>query len=799
ITMDQEIYLGMVAFVPRDGKSTTAVWSSVEVSVLPSVLMPPSDLLVEANLANGLELRWVDNSDNEAGFVIERASSAEGVFEAIATLAANTTYYQDQGLSAGNYYYRVKAVKDQGGSWYSNRAYAEVLEFKNTILYMPRLAGDYDKAILQNEISVSTSSYFSTEEYMYTNMKGKVIDVNLEQSLSSGGGSISFKVTPYALNQTTELFHSENLSVSQVGDQIALTIQGTEWVSNSVLDTITCNHVVIQLSDQMIDLYVNGEWTSFENSQQFEINEFTLESYNGQLWDVRMHNRVLTEEEVAKISERCGTGISLEAPNPLRPQFIGGAYYCLWAKEDVDLSQSKYLYHLFISEYVYQHFVMEAGMYNHEEGLEKTLLRGRDFIVDDNDSWIEWSFSNPITKDDHNVAYVWHENFHSYQSKNPSAPYNGGKWLNEASANWGASYVVDNYPNKGATGITLYPHWPIGFYNKTYNIPGGNRDYHAYIFLSYITRFVSDPSFIGKVYNDKDLLNGAYIINVFKKVLNAEGHDFVKVFNDFAARTTVWDYQDGSGPDWERSEQVGIQNYENKGYTDFNHKFTHIMSSDGTNGVMTEIPEDLRPCAYSWNAYKIDSTAAGSYTIKFQGISDNPTDTKFQAMIVKGNDIAYEYIEMPISNSAAFGESVDEFQVSTQAGEELYWVVTSIPDAYHQDTTIRYDYTYSFEVNTTEFGLKNAMGSDLSQTYSLNNGALNVYPTITDGHLTIEMEFDTEEPAKVTLYNAVGRKEPLSVNYEEHKIEVGFDGSAGLYLLHVQTGQVNRVVKIIKK
>lgn len=79
-----------------------------------------------------LALTWSDNSDNEAGFRVERAlAPADGsapVFVEIATTAANVATYRDEDLEpATRYIYRVRAFNAAGYSSYSNEAAALTL------------------------------------------------------------------------------------------------------------------------------------------------------------------------------------------------------------------------------------------------------------------------------------------------------------------------------------------------------------------------------------------------------------------------------------------------------------------------------------------------------------------------------------------------------------------------------------------------------------------------------------------------------------------------------------------------
>ena len=75
----------------------------------------PSDLLVETISGTALELDWVDNSDNELGFVIYRSVQQFGTYSIIDTVGNNTVIYQDTALTLGTtYYYYVHAYNGDG-------------------------------------------------------------------------------------------------------------------------------------------------------------------------------------------------------------------------------------------------------------------------------------------------------------------------------------------------------------------------------------------------------------------------------------------------------------------------------------------------------------------------------------------------------------------------------------------------------------------------------------------------------------------------------------------------------------
>jgi len=90
----------------------------------------PSNLTATAVAANQVNLSWVDNSINEAGFAIERAPDAggsPGAWTQITTTGANVTNYSDTAVVTNTtYWYRVQAFNALGDSLPSDPASVRV-------------------------------------------------------------------------------------------------------------------------------------------------------------------------------------------------------------------------------------------------------------------------------------------------------------------------------------------------------------------------------------------------------------------------------------------------------------------------------------------------------------------------------------------------------------------------------------------------------------------------------------------------------------------------------------------------
>ena len=96
--------------------------------------LPPSNLAAVAKSKTSIQLTWSDKSDNETGFELYRSNSASGPYTLIATLGANATSYNDQGLTANTaYYYKVRAKMNAVFSEYSNTASASTFAYSTFI------------------------------------------------------------------------------------------------------------------------------------------------------------------------------------------------------------------------------------------------------------------------------------------------------------------------------------------------------------------------------------------------------------------------------------------------------------------------------------------------------------------------------------------------------------------------------------------------------------------------------------------------------------------------------------------
>lgn len=134
---------GGYVYVVNNLAGTVSVIATVDNSVLPAVIpvgnnpvgfggfiggpkpAPPTNLIATLAAEGTISLNWTDTATDELGFKIERRKYIQGAYTTIATVGGDVTSFTDPGLDANaNYYYRIRAYKDEGFSAYSNETYA---------------------------------------------------------------------------------------------------------------------------------------------------------------------------------------------------------------------------------------------------------------------------------------------------------------------------------------------------------------------------------------------------------------------------------------------------------------------------------------------------------------------------------------------------------------------------------------------------------------------------------------------------------------------------------------------------
>ncbi len=105
----------------NDGIFEQTVCAAIDTTISLAKPAAPSDLTASFLGNTEVQLSWIDNSDNEYAFILERKSDKDTNFVLIKTLEANVIFCIDQVDTSNTlFYYRVKAITPGSESDYSN-------------------------------------------------------------------------------------------------------------------------------------------------------------------------------------------------------------------------------------------------------------------------------------------------------------------------------------------------------------------------------------------------------------------------------------------------------------------------------------------------------------------------------------------------------------------------------------------------------------------------------------------------------------------------------------------------------
>lgn len=149
----------------------------------------PSNVIATSSYYSGAMLSWTDNSDVETGYIIERSSSPNGPFTAVAGVEANTTLRSNVSAESNvSNYYRIKASNSKNN--YSN--------ISNPIIGSSLCSNRYGKTC--NGTNVVTKPDYRIEDFILTS-NGQPLISNTGTGCSENGignyfSSFSPVITP---------------------------------------------------------------------------------------------------------------------------------------------------------------------------------------------------------------------------------------------------------------------------------------------------------------------------------------------------------------------------------------------------------------------------------------------------------------------------------------------------------------------------------------------------------------------------------------------------------------------------
>ena len=177
--------------------SNSAFYNKVSITPPPYACKAPGNLGGHILSTTQIRITWLDSSTNETGFAIERSTNY-GNFVQIDTVPANSTSYQNNGLSANVVYtYRVRAIRR--GQPYPYSAYTNELQTEIATPVEPMMG-------LQGQ-EVSSSAILLYWYPIFFNMDSNIVQRSTDNSNWTtiailDGNAISYSNTGLSLNTT---------------------------------------------------------------------------------------------------------------------------------------------------------------------------------------------------------------------------------------------------------------------------------------------------------------------------------------------------------------------------------------------------------------------------------------------------------------------------------------------------------------------------------------------------------------------------------------------------------------------
>jgi hypothetical protein len=238
-------YYYVVRAVNSGGSSANSNQASATVAVPPP--SAPSNLAATPIHSTRIDLTWSDNSNNESNFIVARSTTAGGPYNDIATVAANSTFYSNTGLSTNTtYYYVVRATNAGGASANSNEASATTPE--NDLLI------DNKSALVVGAWSTGTSSTdkYGTD-YRYILQGTGANYLRFAPYIATGAAYELYEWHPQGSNRTTNapivVAHNDGVNTVYLNQKV----NGGKWNYIGVYNFTNGNTGNIKITDGFPD------------------------------------------------------------------------------------------------------------------------------------------------------------------------------------------------------------------------------------------------------------------------------------------------------------------------------------------------------------------------------------------------------------------------------------------------------------------------------------------------------------------------------------------------------------------
>ena len=160
-----------------DGAEYSVFSNEASATTLSLGIQPPTKLTATVVSSSRIQLTWQDNSDNEAGFHLQRRIDGSPEWVSISIAPANVTMFGDGGLLPDTrYHYRVAGFNGTESSAFSNEAVTAIIHRRLFVPIVLRARG-------------RTVGSFFTSELTLTNRGSTTAEIRYIYRAAFGGGS----------------------------------------------------------------------------------------------------------------------------------------------------------------------------------------------------------------------------------------------------------------------------------------------------------------------------------------------------------------------------------------------------------------------------------------------------------------------------------------------------------------------------------------------------------------------------------------------------------------------------------
>ncbi len=322
-----------------NSQTQSAYSNTATILVVTTAPAAPSGLNAGSVTYNSLMLSWTDNASTEEGFRIERSPDSISGYVQIGSTATDVTTFADNGLSpATRYFYRVRAYNGIGNSAYTAVKGVTTADSPSTgdglIAYWPVDNSPADMSGNGYNLSLLNGTTYSSDHQQGTGSlsldgaddyavspvinlgnaftlvmwakipSGRSNIQTLMANAPSGANANGFKVLVNTYGTTDRRISFES------GDGSLASITRT---NTNVFDFGTWDHVAVTVdrATGAVHIFYNAadvtaetaSHTGFKNNDVVRLGRMTNNNFGmqGNLDDVRIYNRVLSQSEIAAI------------------------------------------------------------------------------------------------------------------------------------------------------------------------------------------------------------------------------------------------------------------------------------------------------------------------------------------------------------------------------------------------------------------------------------------------------------------------------------------------------------------